>query len=150
MIYLGLCYFVFFLFGTICVSCMWISISFFPFGKCSAMMSSNMFSILFSLFLFWNLLLCLLTCFIAAYTYHFLLSFLFFFKVFLSIVLFGWFSLFSLLDLSSGSLMHPSVSFYQLFIAFRLLLVSEMELSIFDSVNFMVSSSLFNDLCLYC
>ena len=85
MIYLGVCYFVFFLFGTICVSCMWISISFFPVGKCSAMMSSNMFSILFSLFPFWNLLLCLLTCFIAAYTYHFLLSFLFFFLKFFSV-----------------------------------------------------------------
>ena len=43
------------LLGFLSVSCTWIFISFFRFGKFSAIISSNTFLIPFSLFSFWNL-----------------------------------------------------------------------------------------------
>ena len=125
----------FILFGTLCASCTWISVSFFRVMKFSAIISSSTFLIPLSLSSpSGTLIMHLLAYFIFLQRSHMLLPFFFFF----SVVLTGWFPLFYLPDHLCILLCH--LSGYSLLLEY--FFISKIELSIFDWVIFIVSRSL--------
>ena len=132
MICLCMALFGFILFGTLCASCTWISVSFFRFGKFSAIISSNTFLIPFSLSSPLEPLLRLschaLCCLID------LLSCFHFFFICLSVCCSDWVISIILL---SRSLIHSFALFSLVFIASRLFILA-IELSSFDWFIFIV------------
>ena len=141
MLCLVLDLFGFILFGTICVSCTWVSIFFVRFGKSSAIISTNTFLVSFSLSLLSGApIMCRLACFILIYRCHFV--FFFFLKfVFLTAVLIGRFSLFCFPD-------HLFVFLWHLVccsLLTELVFISAIELSNFDWFMFVVSSPFYSD-----
>ena len=123
------------LFGIFCVSRTWKSISFFGFRKFSAIISSKPFLIPFCLFAFWNVYYVYVGTNILSYGSRMLLS-----KICFLSVLIGWFPLSYLPDYVCILCVIYSV-FYCFWSGF-FFLISGIELSSFDWVVFIVSSSL--------
>ena len=124
---LGIGLFGFILFGILCASCIWISVSFFRFGKFSAIISPNTFSIPlllleYLLYIDWHALYYLTSL---LYCFH---SF-FFFSIWLPICCFNW--VISII-LSFRSLILSSALFILLSIAFSSTFVLASELKIFS------------------
>ena len=129
MICLGVGLYGFILFGILCVSYTCITVSFFMFGKFSAIISSNTFLISSLSLLLLESLLC-----IGWHVFYYPIGHLRCFKFFficLTVCCSDW--VISII-LSSRWLTHSSVSLSWLFIASRLVFISAVELSIFFNI----------------
>ena len=125
----------------LCASCIWVSVSFYRFGKLSAV---NFFKYVFDPFLSppsGNPLMLILAHFILSH--RSCMSFSLFHLPFWLLFWLRWFPLFYL----PISLVWPSVSFSLVFIVSRVLFMSGIESSIFDWVFFIVTKLFFKMIC---